>query len=137
MIRNLSALVIGTVFGAVLTVGDVANWTTMQAMFAFEEAYMFLVLTSAIATAALAVVVIRRFSLRTVDGTAIVLPTKTFTKGTVIGSLIFGIGWAIGGACPGPIFALAGAGLAPALILFGGALAGTYLYARLHSVLPH
>ena len=35
---------------------------------------------------------------------------KDLNKGTIIGGIIFGVGWAITGACPGPIFAQIGAG---------------------------
>ena len=98
---------------------------------------MFLVIASAIIVGAVALWAIKRLGLRTVRGTEIAIRNKPFTKGTVIGGLLFGMGWAITGACPGPIFAQIGSGEAMALVSFAGAFLGAYLYAVIRPRLPH
>jgi hypothetical protein len=137
--RNLSVLIIGTLFGVVLVKSEVVSWYRIQKMFLFEEAHMYLIIASAIAVGALSLWVVKRFQMRAVGDTQPVDVScpKPFQKGMVIGGVIFGMGWAITGACPGPIYAQIGSGELIALVTLGGALSGTYLYALLQPKLPH
>ena len=80
---------------------------------------------------------IRRLGITDRDGQPINLTPKTFTKGTVIGSLIFGIGWALTGACPGPLYTLVGGGVPVMIVALASALFGAYVYGRFRSRLPH
>ena len=61
------------------------------------------------------------------------------TRGTVVGSVLFGIGWSIAGMCPGPILVNIGEGKIYALAALAGALTGAgvfgTLYSRLQSTL--
>jgi uncharacterized membrane protein YedE/YeeE len=90
-----------------------------------------------VAVSALAVWLIKRFSIKTVDGEKINFPKKQFHKGQVIGGLIFGLGWALTGACPGPFFAMIGTGAFAAAIMILSAIAGTWVYGLLKEKLPH
>jgi len=83
------------------------------------------------------VLLLRRLHPRTAQGEPIEIRKKVFTKGTVLGGLLFGMGWAVTGACPGPIYAQLGSGAYQALATFAGAFAGAYLYAWLRPRLPH
>lgn len=131
------ALLIGTFFGIVLTKSEVVSWFRIQKMFRFEEAYMYLIIASAIVVGAISVWLIKRFHLKTVDHKEIKVESKPFQKGAIIGGIIFGMGWAITGACPGPIYAQIGSGAYPAIVTFGAAFVGMYLYALVQSKLPH
>ncbi|NKB71505.1 MAG: YeeE/YedE family protein [Candidatus Latescibacteria bacterium] len=135
--KNLLALLIGAYFGLVLIKAEVASWFRIQKMFRFEEAHMYLVIGSAVAVGALSLFIIKRIGSQTVEGEPIAVKTKPFTKGTVIGGVIFGCGWAITGACPGPIYAQMGSGEYLAMATFVGAFVGAYLYAWLRPRLPH
>jgi uncharacterized protein len=139
----LRSFLVGIYFGCVLIVTEVSSWTRIQDMFAFADPYMFLVLGSAIVTGAIVTgaigyrLLLRASGQRSGTPSPYRVANKQFTKGTVIGGLIFGAAWAVIGTCPGPIYALVGAGLWPALATFAGAVVGTGLYARLRPVLPH
>ncbi len=133
----LPVLLIGTAFGVVLTKSEAISWFRVQRMFRFEEAHMYLVILSAIATGAISLWAIRRLGLRTLQGEPIVVKEKPFQKGVVYGGLLFGLGWAITGACPGPIYAQLGTGEWLAFVPFVGALLGSYVYAYVRSSLPH
>lgn len=135
--KQLFVLLAGTFFGVVLVKSEVVSWFRIQKMFMFEEAHMYLIIASAIAVGATAVYLIKRFQLKTVFNEDVIIKTKPFQKGVIIGGLLFGIGWAITGACPGPIYAQIGSGEYIALITFAGALVGMYLYAFLQPKLPH
>ena len=135
--NNFFALLIGIYFGLVLVKSEVASWFRINKMFRFEEAHMYLIIASAVAVGMVSVLLIRRLHLRTVGGEDIEIKEKKFQKGTVVGGLLFGMGWAITGACPGPIYAQMGSGEYLALITFAGAFIGAYLYAWLRPRLPH
>jgi uncharacterized membrane protein YedE/YeeE len=135
--KTLSALPIGIFFGIVLVKSEVASWFRIQAMFRFEEAHMYLVIASAVAVGAVAILAIKGLGLSDVSGEPVALNGKPFTKGTIIGGVIFGMGWAITGACPGPVYAQIGSGENMALLTFAGVFAGAFLYAWVRPRLPH
>ena len=135
--QHIFVLAIGFFFGIVLIKADVASWFRIQKMFRFEEAYMYLVIGSAVAVGALSLLVIKKLRLHTVSGEPIEPKSKPLNKGTVIGGMLFGVGWAITGACPGPIYAQMGGGEYWAAMTFVGAFIGAYLYAYLRPKLPH
>lgn len=56
---------------------------------------------------------------------------KTYSKGTVPGSIMFGIGWAITGACPSIALVQIGQGQIAALFTVFGILTGVWVYRRL------
>jgi hypothetical protein len=135
--KNLYALLLGICFGVVLVKSEVCSWFRIQKMFRFEEAHMYLVIGAAVVVGALSVLLLRCLGPRTAQGQPVQIRRKGFTKGTVLGGLLFGMGWAVTGACPGPIYAQLGSGAYPALATFAGAFAGAYLYAWLRPRLPH
>jgi len=137
ILQYLSVLFIGTFFGIVLVKSEVVSWYRIQKMFLFEELYMYLVIGSAVVVGAISLAIIKHFQLSTVDKRSIVIRKKQFQKGTIIGGIAFGMGWAITGACPGPIYAQIGSGEYIAVVTFGAALVGMYLYAFLQPKLPH
>ena len=133
---NISALFVGLYFGIVLVKSEVVSWIRIQKMFAFEEPYMYLIIGSAVVVGALSYWLIRRFEVKSPDGEVVDLPEKVYTKGTVIGGITFGMGWAVTGACPGPIYAQIGSGALFALVTFAGAMIGVYLYGLFRPRLP-
>jgi len=135
--RSFIALLLGTFFGIVLVKSEVASWFRIQKMFQFQEAHMYLVISSAVVVGALSIALIRALNARALAGESTSLKGKDFHKGTVIGGALFGLGWALTGACPGPIYAQIGSGEWLALTTFAGALSGAYLYALLKPRLPH
>jgi uncharacterized membrane protein YedE/YeeE len=135
--RNFIYLLAGTVFGLTLTKGEAISWFRIQEMFRFESFHMFGIFMTAIPTGALGLFLIRKWKLRTADGDHIEMPTKEYHHGIILGSLIFGCGWALTGACPGPLYAQLGSGLLVTLITLTSAVAGTWVYGRLQAHLPH
>ena len=54
-------------------------------------------------------------------------PAKTLRPGTVVGAVLFGLGWAISGACPGAVVAMVGEGQAAAVVALVGVFVGSAL----------
>lgn len=55
---------------------------------------------------------------------------KGLDKGTIIGAVLFGVGWGISGACPGAALASVGAGNYPILISILAMFGGAYVQGR-------
>ena len=135
--KNLKYLVLGVLFGIILTKSEVVSWFRIQEMFRFQSFHMYGIIGSAIVVGLSSIQLIKRNHLKTINGEPIVIADKQFNHGVWIGGLIFGFGWAITGACPGPMFAQLGSGSGAALVLLAAALAGTWTYSALREKLPH
>ena len=134
---HLRILLVGTFFGIVLVKSEVVRWQRVHDMFLFNEAHMYLIITTGIVVAAISMLLIQRCGVKTVTGSPITYKPKPFQKGVIIGGTLFGAGWAIAGACPGPIYAQVGAGSWMSLFTLLGAIAGTFIYAYTKPKLPH
>lgn len=134
--KNLKYALVGIVFGLALTKGEAISWYRIQEMFRFESFHMFGIFMTAIPTGALFLFVLKKLNVKTLEGEAIVLPHKEYHHGVIIGSLIFGFGWALTGACPGPLYAQIGSGFLVTTVTLAAALAGTWFYGRLQRYLP-
>ncbi|RKD19626.1 transporter [Pelobium manganitolerans] len=134
---NLKYLVLGVFFGIVFVKAEIVSWFRIQEMFRLGAFHMYGVIGTAVLVGMLSVYLIKKFKIKTISGEVVVIPPKKFHKGQIYGGLIFGIGWAITGACPGPLFAQIGAGFLAVMITLLSAIAGTWLYGRFQSRLPH
>lgn len=137
IMKDLKYILPGVLFGIILTKSQVISWFRINDMFRFKELHMYLIISSAIAVALAAYLLIKKFKVNDISGNKIAIAEKEMNKGVIIGGVIFGLGWAITGACPGPIFAQIGGGELPAVFTLIGAITGAYLYSRLKSKLPH
>jgi hypothetical protein len=135
--RQLKYSLIGLLFGIILVKSQVISWFRIQEMFRLQSFHMYGIIGSAIITGMVSILIIKKFHLRAASGEKIIIPTKKFHWGYVIGGLIFGLGWAITGACPGPLFAQIGGGFIVVVFTLLSAIAGTWVYGLLRYKLPH
>lgn len=132
-------LLLGLAFGIILAKSEVISWFRIQEMFRFQSFHMYGIIGSAIAVAALSVLVIKRRGLKTITGEDIAIEDKPYDRGynQWIGGIVFGFGWALTGACPGPLYALVGSGVSVILVALLSATGGAWAYGALKSSLPH
>lgn len=131
-------LLVGFVFGIVLTKSEAVSWYRIYEMFQFQSFHMYGIISVAIVTGIIGIQLIKRNSIKALDGSAIVIKDKdNSTARYIFGGIFFGLGWGLVGSCPGPIFILLGAGFLPVIVVFIGALIGTTLYGILKKKLPH
>jgi len=136
--KSIKYILVGFVFGVVLTKSEAVSWYRIYEMFQFDSFHMYGIIMTAIATGVIGIQIIKRNKLKDLKGEPIEVLDKE--KGTFrywIGGLIFGLGWALVGSCPGPIFILIGAGFMSVGIILFGALFGTFLYGYIKDKLPH
>ena len=105
-------------------------------MFRFESFHMFGIFMTAIPTGVLSLSLIRKWKFKTAEGKLIVMPEKQYHHGVIIGSLIFGFGWALTGACPGPFYTQIGSGSMVTIATLTSAVIGTWTYGKFQKYLP-
>jgi len=137
ILGNIKYVLVGTIFGFLLTKAEVISWFRIQEMFRFDSFYMYGVIGSAVLTGVIAIQAMKKFNIRSADGQPVAYPVKRFHPGVIIGGIVFGLGWALTGACPGPIFALIGNGYTVFILTLLSALFGVWVYGRLREKLPH
>ena len=102
-------LLLGFLFGVILTKAEVLSWYRIYEMFRFESFHMYGIIGSAVVLGIIFIQIIKRIRLKSIDGNEIIVEEKEKGwKRYIIGGIIFGLGWALVGACPGPIFILIG-----------------------------
>src|SRR5918996_3402165 len=113
-------ILLGTIFGFVLSRSGAADYNYIQQMFLFEGFQLYGIIGSAVVFTAPGLRLIRRRG-RSAFGRPLQLETKSSHRGNIVGGVLFGVGWSMAGMCPGPIFVnigegkiYAGAGLARA-----------------------
>ena len=136
--KNLKFILVGFVFGIVLTKSEAVSWYRIYEMFQFQSFHMYGIIMTAVCTGSIGIQFIKRNKLKDSEGFPIVILDKE--PGSIrywIGGVFFGLGWALVGACPGPIFILLGAGFLPVTLVLLGSLIGTFLYGIFKDKLPH
>jgi uncharacterized membrane protein YedE/YeeE len=134
----LKYIIVGFIFGLVLTKTEAVSWYRIYEMFQFQSFHMYGIIMTAIATGLIGIQIIKRKKIKDINGNPIYIQDKE--KGNVrywMGGILFGLGWAMVGACPGPIFILLGSGFLSVGLILIGALFGTFLYGILKDKLPH
>lgn len=134
----LKYILVGFVFGIVLTKSEAVSWYRIYEMFQFQSFHMYGIIMVAIGTGLIGIQIIKRKDIKDIKGLPIEILDKE--RGSLrywIGGILFGLGWALVGSCPGPIFILLGAGYFPIVLVLLGALIGTFLYGWLKDKLPH
>jgi uncharacterized membrane protein YedE/YeeE len=138
MIKAVKYILVGFVFGIVLTKSEAVSWYRIYEMFHFQSFHMYGIIGTAVLTGIIGIQLIKRRNIKSIKGNKIEIAAKE--KGSArywIGGLIFGLGWALTGACPGPIFILIGAGFWSLIFVLVGALIGTFIYGVIKDKLPH
>jgi uncharacterized membrane protein YedE/YeeE len=135
--KVLKYLIVGFIFGIVLTKSEAVSWYRIYEMFQFQSFHMYGIIMVAIGTGTIGLQIIKRKQIKDIKGQPIVIQDKESGSFRYwVGGLLFGLGWALVGSCPGPIFILLGAGFTPMVLVLLGALLGTFLYGVLKDKLP-
>lgn len=136
--KFIKFLLVGVVFGIVLTKSEAVSWYRIYEMFHFQSFHMFGIIITAIVVGVVGIQLIKRSKAKDITGNPIAIADKDkgFTN-YIIGGILFGLGWGLVGTCPGPMYILIGAGFWGIGVVLLGALIGTYLYGALKSKLPH
>jgi len=129
--RRLAGLVVGIVFGVTLSWTGMSSPEVLREALLLDNAYLYLFFASAVATSTLGLWLLRRARVRALlTGEPVAWARETPRRNHVVGSVIFGVGWAVADACPGPIATQVGQGVLWSLFTITGVVAGMVLAQR-------
>ena len=135
--KYIKFLLVGIVFGIILSKSEVVSWYRIYEMFKFQSFHMYGVIGSAVAIGVVLMQLFKRGIIKDFQGNQInIKPKKKGFIRTFVGGSIFGLGWALVGACPGPMFVLIGHGAIAILIVLFAAILGAFIYGTLSKKLP-
>jgi uncharacterized membrane protein YedE/YeeE len=129
--RRAAAFAVGAVFGLTLSWSGMTNPDVLRDGLLFRDAYLMLFFASALATSFVGLRVLKALQARALlTGEPLAWSTVRPQRRHVIGSLLFGAGWAVAAACPGPIAAQLGQGVPWSLATACGLVLGVWLFGR-------
>ena len=109
--KFIKFLLLGIVFGIVMTKSEAVSWFRIQEMFRFQAFHMYGIIGTAVTLGVSGVALIKKFKIRDYQGNQIVFsPKDKSVSRYLLGGSIFGLGWALSGACPGPMVVNVGYG---------------------------
>jgi uncharacterized protein len=112
---HIYGAIMGIVLGVVLTATGFVDYGEVHRMFVFKDLRLWLTFCGAVGLSAVGFFVLARKA---------GLPKRSVHKATIIGAVIFGVGWAVTGACPAVTLVQLGNGYIPALATLGGVIVG-------------
>lgn len=119
-------LAVGLVFGFLLTASGLGDYTTIHQGLLLRNPYIFLMLGSSMAVAAVGCALLRRRG-RTWLGGRLTLPHRRIERRHVYGGVVFGLGFGVGATCPGITIAMTATGGLYGLVVLAGLLGGLAL----------
>ena len=120
-------VLLGTIFGFVLSRSGAADYNFIQSMFLFTSFQLYGIIGTAVVLTMPGLLLLKRYG-RTITGKPIAITLKPLNRGSAIGGALFGVGWSMAGMCPGPILVNIGEGKLYAIAALAGALAGAALF---------
>ena len=131
MRTRVASGLIGVAFGVTLSWTGMSSPEVLRDGLLFRSAYLFLFFGAAVTTAFLGLRVLRAARARAVlTGEPIAWTPVPPARRHVVGSVLFGAGWAIADACPGPIATQLGQGVWWSLATIAGLAVGLRLAVR-------
>jgi uncharacterized membrane protein YedE/YeeE len=116
--------VFGLLMGASLVRIGFADFGEVHRLFTFADLRLLLVFAGAVAVTMAGLFLLAR-------GKS--LPPKPLHNGSVVGGVLFGLGWAVTGACPSVALVQFGQGYLPAVATLAGIVLGVWSYRRVHA----
>jgi uncharacterized membrane protein YedE/YeeE len=122
---GLKLLGMGALLGFSLSRIGFTSWDEVNAMFTFRDLRMFLAFAVGVTLLTIAFGLVARV------GPKPAWAARPIHRGTLLGGVLFGLGWALSGACPGVILTQLGEGRFYALFSLVGVALGNWAYGAL------
>jgi len=136
--RNIIYLLIGILFGIVLTKSEAVSWYRIHEMFHFGSFLMYGIIGTAVVLGAIVILIMKKLKVKSIFGDDPQYSEKEKTiPRHLYGGIVFGLGWALTGACPGPLYILVGQGYLVILVVILSASIGAFVYGVVKDKLPH
>ena len=124
---NRTGLFFGAAFGFLLASVRFTDYDVIHNMLLLRDWHPFLTFGSALAVAVPLLRLLQRRGWRTPLGGPLKLSPSPVGRHHIIGSALFGTGWAVAGTCPGPALAMVGSGRLLGVFVVAGLFCGIAL----------
>jgi uncharacterized membrane protein YedE/YeeE len=136
--KFIKYLLIGILFGIVMTKSEAISWYRIQEMFRFQSFHMYGIIGTAVGIGALMLFLMKRLDFKSITGEPVKQKiSDPGFKRYLFGGIVFGLGWALSGACPGPMYTLIGAKMTVFIVVILSAVLGTLVYGIVKDKIPH
>jgi uncharacterized membrane protein YedE/YeeE len=120
---HLRLAVLGLAFGFAFSCMGFTDFVEVHKMFTFQDLRLFLTFCGGVGLSMVGFFVLARGK----KGMA-----RSIHRGTIIGGVLFGVGWAMTGACPSGALVQLGEGKLIAFATLAGILVGAWAYPKIH-----
>jgi uncharacterized membrane protein YedE/YeeE len=128
---RLAAAGFGALFGFLISWGQFTDPDRIRAMLLLKDAYLYLMMFSAIAVAGTGTWLLHRRRARALlTGERITVERTKPERRHFVGAAIFGVGWAVADSCPAPIAAQLTQGVWWSLCTIAGVFFGVEVFLR-------
>ena len=128
--KNIVLFIGGLFFGFGLAWGGMSKPEIVLSFLQLKDYGLTLLMGAATVTSFVAINIVPIFMEKPVFGGEFKPRVRIFNRNTILGAVIFGIGWGISGQCPGSALASLGIGNIPVLIGIAAMFAGAYVMGR-------
>lgn len=127
-------LVLGTLFGFLLSRAGASTFDFHARLFLFEDLQLLWVIAAAILTGMTGFKLLKITNAKSLIGNiSLVLRGKSMQPKLIQGALMMGVGWGLTGSCPGTAPVMLGEGKLATAFTLAGVLIGTYIFGKLSS----
>ncbi len=137
MKHRIAHLVMGTIFGGILSQNGAASFDANFRMFTLQEFFLFGVGLVATVGGIIVIAILKKSGGKALLRQTVMWSPRPIHKGTILGATIFGIGWALSGACPGTALVQLGEGHLVAGATAIGVVLGVLLHSKLNAKVIH
>jgi uncharacterized membrane protein YedE/YeeE len=128
--RNIVVYIGGVLFGFGLAYSGMTKQEIVLSFLRLQDLGLSLVMGGAAAITFIAINVVPKFIKAPVLGGIFKPRVSILNRNTVLGAVIFGVGWGLSGQCPGSAVASLGTGNWPVIVGLIGMFLGAYLRGR-------
>ena len=128
--KNIVLFIGGLFFGFGLAWGGMSKPEIVLSFLQLKDYGLVLLMGAATVTTFVAINIVPMFMKKPVFGGEFKPRDRAFNKNTILGAVIFGIGWGISGQCPGSALASLGIGNVQVLMGIAAMFAGAYAMGR-------
>jgi uncharacterized membrane protein YedE/YeeE len=128
--KNIILFIGGLMFGFGLAWGGMSKPEIVLSFLQLRDYGLVLLMGAATVTTFVAINIVPRFMEKPILGGEFKPRVRAFNRNTVLGAIIFGVGWGISGQCPGSALSSLGIGNLPVLIGIASMFAGAYAMGR-------